>query len=107
MEKNRRPTWIEFYIKPPVVGTVFIHATKPEKPCIVHKIVDEEIYRTDTDGKVNGWALSGDATKSFWSPASKDESAKDMPIVGNFCEIVYQKKQEPIKHANDDSDLPF
>lgn len=39
--------------------------------------------------------------------ADKDESAKDMPIVGNFCEIVYQKKQEPIKPADDDSDLPF
>ena len=60
MEKNRRPTWIEFYVKPPVVGTVFIHATKPEKPCIVHKIVDEEIYRTDADGKVNGWGTIDD-----------------------------------------------
>lgn len=38
--------------------------------------------------------------------ADKDESSKDMPIVGNFCEIVYQKKQ-PIKPEIDESDLPF
>ena len=34
--------------------------------------------------------------------AGKDESSKDMPIVGNFSEIVYQKKSE-----NDESDRPF
>lgn len=55
MDRNRRPTWIEFRVKPPVVGTVFIHTTKPEKPCIVQRIADEEIYRTDFDGRVGIW----------------------------------------------------
>lgn len=37
--------------------------------------------------------------------ADRDESAKDMPIVGNFCEINYHKKDN--KPKADESDLPW
>lgn len=38
--------------------------------------------------------------------AGKEEKSADMPIVGNFSEIIYQKKDVPQPKAEDD-DLPW
>lgn len=77
MEAFRRPTWIELRVSPPVVGTVFIHVSKPNRPLMVTNVFDEEIQRVDVDGVTKPWGTVDD-----W----REE------IRSRMIEIVYEPK---------------
>jgi len=65
MEMFRKPTWIELKVSPPVVGMVFIHTAKPERPLMVTALLDDEIQRVDMDGITKPWGTIDDWREEY------------------------------------------
>ena len=63
---RRSDTWFELSVPNPVMGTVFVHCEKKNRPLIVCKIDHNEvIYRTDMDGSVTAWGSLDDWRDEF------------------------------------------
>jgi hypothetical protein len=60
MESNRKPTLIDFRIKLPAVGTVFVHTARPDRPLMITSVDQEEIHRVDLDGLTKCWGSADD-----------------------------------------------
>lgn len=60
MEMFRKPTWIELRVPLPVVGTVFIHTARPERPLMITDIMEDEIQRVDVSGVTAPWGSIDD-----------------------------------------------
>ena len=60
VDSRRSATWFELNVQAPLIGTVFIHTEKPNRPLIIKQIVDDEIYRVDIDGAVGIWGSIDD-----------------------------------------------
>ena len=52
-DSRRTATWFELNVQAPLIGTVFVHAEKPERPLIIKQIIDGQIYRVDMNGATN------------------------------------------------------
>lgn len=55
MEMFRKPMWIDLRVSSPVVGMVFIHSLKPDRPLMITEVMEDEIQRVDVSGVTAPW----------------------------------------------------
>jgi hypothetical protein len=60
MEMFRKPTWIELKVQPPVVGMVFVHVARPDRPLMITEVLEDEIQRVDVGGITAPWGSIDD-----------------------------------------------
>jgi hypothetical protein len=60
MEMFRKPTWIDLRVSSPVVGMVFVHVTRPDRPLMITEVLEDEIQRVDVVGITAPWGSIDD-----------------------------------------------